>query len=112
MQVLFVILKKVEIIEDLIKDLADAGLHGGTIIESTGMASTIASMDDGPIFGVLRRVLSNEDKESNKTLLFVVNDEELETAKRIIKKAIGDINAPNTGIMFAIPTTFVEGLGN
>lgn len=112
MQLLVLVLKHVELVDELIKELVEAGLHGGTILDSTGMASVIENMDDLPMFGMLRRILANEEeKEMSKTMLFVVNDEELEAAKKVIKKVTGGLNAPNTGIMFAVPVTFVEGLG-
>ena len=112
MHLLFVVIKHVEIVSELLKELAEAGLHGGTIIESTGMASVLENMDDLPMFGMLRRILSDDDeKESSKTMFFVVNDEELVIAKKIIKEVTGGFNAPNTGIMFAVPVSYVEGLG-
>lgn len=111
MHLLMVVLKKVDLVNELIKELAGAGLHGGTIIESTGMASVLENMDDLPMFGMLRRILDEDEKECSKTMFFVVSEEELAIAKKIVKKVTGGLNAPNTGIMFALPVTYVEGLG-
>ena len=44
-----------------------------------------------------------------KTLL-VVDDDEMKKARRTINDVIG-LDKPNTGIMFAVPVSFVEGLG-
>ena len=55
-------------------------------------------------------ILENDDEDIAKTMLFVVNDEELEKAKKTIHKA-ASLDEPNTGIMFALPVSFVEGLG-
>ncbi len=114
MHLLIVILKKVELIDQIIKELAEVGVPGGTIIDTTGMASVLENMDDLPIFGMLRRVLNEsapEEREAEKMLLFVLKDEELENTKDIVRNVIGDLNTPNTGIMFAVPVSFVEGLG-
>ncbi len=111
MNLLTVILKKADLTSDICKDLAEAGIHGGTIIDAVGMASIIEKMDDLPIFGMLKSILADDDDhETVKVMLFVVNDEEMEKAKEVIHNAVG-LDEPNTGIMFALPVTFVEGLG-
>ena len=63
------------------------------------------------MFGMLRRVLADEERETSKIMLFVETDEQVIATRAIIKEVIGDLTAPNTGIMFAIPLTYVEGLG-
>lgn len=113
MQLLVLIIKHIELVDPLIKTLADEGIPGGTIINSTGMASVLENYEDFPMFGMLRKVINNneEEREIAKTMLFVLNEEEMEKAKVIIKKTVGDLSKPNTGIMFAVPVSFVEGLG-
>jgi putative N-acetylmannosamine-6-phosphate epimerase len=111
MQLLVLILKKIEFQAEIMKELAEAGVKGGTVLEGTGMAKTLANLEDIPIVGMLRRVLSDEENEICKVMLFVLKDEQAITTRTTIKKIIGDFNAPNTGIMFSIPITYVEGLG-
>ncbi|MBH1942426.1 hypothetical protein I5677_16110 [Mobilitalea sibirica] len=111
MQLLILILKKVELMEDIIKQLAESGVKGGTILEGTGMAKALINMEDLPVFGMLRRILADEDKETCKLMMFVLKDDQVMTTRGAIKKVIGDLSIPNTGIMFSIPITYVEGLG-
>jgi hypothetical protein len=111
MQLLVLILKKVELMEELIKKLAECGVTGGTILDGSGMAKALVNMEDLPVFGVLRQLLSDEEKEVCKVMMFVLKDEQVMTTRKTIKKVIGDLKEPNTGIMFAIPITYVEGLG-
>jgi len=111
MQLLVLILKKVELYDDLMKHLANGGVKGATILEGTGMAEAIVNMEDLPMFGMLRRVLADEERETSKIMLFVETDEQVIATRAIIKEVIGDLKAPNTGIMFAIPLTYVEGIG-
>lgn len=111
MQLLVLILKKVELLDPLLKELAAGGVRGGTIVEGTGMAEALVNMEDLPMFGVLRRILQDEEKEISKMLFFVCKDDEMIMTRDIIKRVIGDLKAPNTGIMFSIPITYVEGLG-
>lgn len=112
MQLLVLILKKVEKMEDIIKELAEEGISGGTILEGSGMAAALLNMEDLPMFGMLRRILVDEEKVACKVMMFVLNDEQALTTRKTIKKVIGDFTAPNTGIMFSIPITYVEGLGD
>ncbi len=111
MQLLVLILKKIDLANDIMKALAEAGVKGGTSIEGNGMANAIVDMEDLPIFGMLRSILADEEKETCKVMLFVLQDEQVKNARKTIKKVIGDLNAPNTGIIFSIPITDVEGLG-
>lgn len=109
MNLLVLILKKADLVNEICKDLAEEGVHGGTILDGVGMASVIEKMDDLPIFGMLKTLLADDD-DGVKVMLFVMNDEELVEARKTIKEVVG-LDKPNTGIMFALPVSFVEGLG-
>lgn len=111
MQLLILILKKIEFQAEIIKRLAEAGVKGGTVLEGNGMAKALVNMEDIPIVGMLRHVLSDAENEICKVMMFVLKDEQVMVTRTTIKKIIGDLNAPNTGIMFSIPITYVEGLG-
>lgn len=111
LQLLILILKKVELMEELIKQLAESGVRGGTILEGAGMAKALVNMEDLPIFGMLRHLLADEEKVACKVMLFVLKDEQVMETRGTIKNVIGDLNVPNTGIMFSMPVTYVEGLG-
>jgi hypothetical protein len=111
MQLLVLILKKVELTQEIMKQLAEAGVKGGTILEGSGMAKALVNMEDLPIFSMLKHLLADEDKAACKVMLFVLRDEQVLAVRRAIKKVIGDLSVPNTGIMFTIPVNYVEGLG-
>lgn len=111
MQLLILILKKVDQVSELIKSLAESGVKGGTILEGTGMAESLVSMEDLPIFSALRRILADEERETSQVMLFVLRDEQIAPTTKVIKQVIGDLNRPNTGIMFTVPISHVEGLG-
>lgn len=111
MNLLVVILKHADLVTDICKELAEEGVHGGTIVDGTGMASVIEKMDDLPIFGMLRSILADDDEnEVVKMMFFVMDDEEIKKARKTINDVVG-FDKPNTGIMFALPVSFVEGLG-
>lgn len=111
MQVVFLVLNKVECLEELLVDLADAGVKGGTIIESTGMAKVLGDSEDLHVFGRLR-MLFDPARVASKTLFFVLEDEQVETVRAVINGVLGGLDQPNTGILFGMPVSFVEGMGH
>lgn len=103
MNLLVVILKHEDLVSEICKELVEEGIHGGTIVDGTGMASVVEKMDDLPIFGMLRSILADDDDhEVVKMMFFVVDDEEMKKARKTINDVIG-LDKPNTGIMFALP---------
>ena len=111
MKVLMLILKHVNLTNEIIQRLAESGVKGGTILDGTGMANALLNMEDLPMFGMLRHILEDGDKEEAKVMMFVLSEDEETKAREVIREIIGDFNKPNTGIMFSIPITDVEGFG-
>lgn len=111
MKALTLILKHVEYTDEIIHKLAEEGVKGGTILDGTGMASSLINMEDLPLFGMLRHIMDTGDKDPCKVMIFVLEDEKVDEIKKIIREIIGGFNKPNTGIMFAIPITDLEGFG-
>ena len=111
MHLLVFILKKTDLMGDVLKHLAEHNITGGTILEGVGMAETLVNMEDLPMFGILRKVLAGEEREICKTMLFVLPDEQVAQARKTIRDAV-DLKQPNTGILFSVPLSFVEGLGD
>lgn len=109
MQVLILILKQVDLMNDILHELAEAGIKGGTIVDAKGMGESLLSMEDIPMFGALRQLLSSEEREDVKLLLFVVQDDEVVSTAKTIKKVV-DLEKPNTGILFSLPIYYCEGL--
>ncbi|SDB46219.1 hypothetical protein SAMN02910317_02326 [Ruminococcaceae bacterium FB2012] len=111
MQVLFLIIKRTELVDDIMKALASIGIHGGTAIDSIGMAKSISTMDNLPTIGLLREMLKGEDpSKKGKTILVAVPDEQVEAAKETILKITGDLSLPNAGVLFGVPITFALGI--
>ena len=112
MQLLVLILKRTELASELMVELAEAGIHGGTMIDSTGMGSVLGDLDDMPMFSLLRSMLNHDGhKEAGKTMLFVLEESEVEKARKVIRSVVGDLSVANSAVMFGLPISFVEGLG-
>ena len=89
MNLLVVILKKANLVADICKELAEKGVHGGTIIDGTGMASVIEKMDDLPMFGMLKAILADDDdNEVVKTARQFSDAFKSVAARREIKKKL------------------------
>ncbi len=111
MQLLFLIIKRTELVDDIMRELAKVGVRGGTAIDSVGMAKSISGMDNLPTIGLLREILKGEDPAmKGKTIFVAVKDEQLEDAKNAIIKVTGDLSQPNAGVLFGVPITFALGL--
>lgn len=110
MQLLLLILNKVELLESLLMKLTDEGINGATILNSTGMLKELAkSTEDLPIFGSLRFHLDPERNES-KTILMALEEAKIESAKAVIREVIGDLSKPDTAVMFTLPILTIEGV--
>ena len=110
MQVLTLVLNRTECLEELLEALLKSGIHGGTVLESTGMMRVIdQSGDDLPMFSAFRQLFDPE-RRSSKTLMMVLSEEEVNTARAVINRVTGGLDKPDTGILFAMPALFVEGM--
>ena len=113
MKLLTLILKQTELISELNDELKKIGVHHGTIIDAKSMTKGLSAWSDDYIIigGFLRRAKNFEYNEECKVLLFILKDELLKEAEKVIENVIGDINKPGTGVMFTVPIDFAEGLG-
>ncbi len=110
MQLLVLILNKTELLEELMTQLSLGGIRGATILQSTGMATTLVHAEEEvPMFRTLSRIL-NPDREESRTILMVLKKEQIEKARKIVNDVTGGIDKPNTGILFSLPIDFAEGM--
>jgi len=91
MQMFVLVLNREEFLEPLLEEMLKQNIGGATILESTGMM----------------RVLDGEHNNDDLTLL---KSEQIPQMIEIINKVTGGLDKPDTGICFALPTTFVEGV--
>jgi hypothetical protein len=110
MQVLIIVLNKIHKLDDLLMELNNNNIRGGTIIDSMGMVSVLADEhSEIPLFGSLKMML-NENRPFNKTIFMVLENDRVPIAMDCVRKVIGDMNEENAGIMFTLPINIVEGL--
>lgn len=110
MQLMLLILKKTECIDELLKALAQNGIKGGTIVDANGMGEALLDMEELPVFGTLRKFMSTENKHMAKILMIAIKDNQVVHASNVIKSVVGDLSKPNTGIIITLPIYYCEGL--
>lgn len=111
MKLLVFILSQPEKLDHLLKRLGEEHLTGATVFNSAGMASSLVSSNDetlSNIFGSLRQLLKDTKKE-NKTLMMVTSEKNVSRVEEIIEEVVGNLDEPNTGILFTMPLDYVRG---
>ncbi|MCC8191712.1 MAG: hypothetical protein LIO41_01520 [Ruminococcus sp.] len=109
MQLLLLVTKKEELLDELMKQLAMAGVRGGTVLDSTGMAKSLANVDGMPMFDVFKEIVKQQNTTS-KTVLIGVEDEKVDVVRKTVSEVFGDLNNPNTGVLMGIPLSFIDGI--
>ncbi|MFV0255453.1 MAG: hypothetical protein ACK5G7_04935 [Erysipelotrichaceae bacterium] len=107
MELLFFVLNKLDCLDDLLKGFSDNKISGATVIDSTGLAHLLAENDYG--FGMLRTLL-DLSRSQNKTIFMVCEKSEVKNIEKIIEESVGNLNEPNTGVLFTVPVSYVKGI--
>ena len=107
MQLLVAVINHEEKLDDVLAGFVELGITGATIVSSEGMGHVLSH--DVPIFAGLRS-LTARSRPSNQTVFSVVADEQVDAAIALIQDVCGDLAAPGSGIVFAVPVSRVVGL--
>ncbi len=87
-------------------------VRGVTILESTGINRVLQRDAPSPIFGGFA-TLVGVNRTGNNTLFAVLESQEsAEKLKSAAESVLGDLNQPNTGILFTLPLSAVWGYKN
>ncbi len=108
MKLMVVILNKTDVLDVFLEGLTAAGIAGATIIESAGLAATLAKLDSSFLSASLRMIFDTAN-DDNRTIISVIRDDQLEMVKKVVEATIGDLSKPNTGILFTVPIDYVDG---
>ncbi len=109
MQLMILVLNKVDCLEKLLKRLGEDGHTGATILDSQGMAHRLSGHDELRFMASLRMLLDPDHRES-KTIFMVLKEERIPSVSKIVNEVTGGLNHPDTGILFTVPVNYVEGL--
>ena len=111
LQAFFLVLNHTEYLEPLLEKFLENGISGVTVFQSTGMMRVLdKSGDDSPMFGALRELFDPSRKNSS-TLMMVLEDSQAATVRKLICEVTGGLDKPDSGILFAVPVLYTEGIG-
>lgn len=106
---LVLILEKEEFLNELLLELNDEGIKSATVTNTTGMMGYLSSLGEEQIISTLRPLFTPAHTE-NKTIFMIVDKNKVEVARKTIRKVLGDLSEPETGILFGVPLLFTEGI--
>ena len=95
-------------LDKVLETWMDAGVRGITVLESTGV-HRLLEQGGLPTFLGFRR-LSQTSKYSHYTLFSIVDEETIQRVARATEVIVGNLNTPDTGILFTLPVGQVWGL--
>lgn len=108
MKLVVFILNNPDLLDDFLEELYRNGIQGGTIIDSQGMAKKITDYNNADLVSVLKQLFIIP-RDSNRTLLFCLKQEQLDTFKAVANKVTGGLDKPNTGVLMVLPLDEVYG---
>jgi nitrogen regulatory protein PII len=109
--VLVLVFNQYEKLNKLLAALNNAGIKGATVINSAGMAQVLINNETDTFLGSLRTVLS-PDREDNRTVFIVLDEDMINTARKVIHDVIGALDKPGAGILFVVPVSYYEGINS
>ncbi|EEG31197.1 hypothetical protein CLOSTMETH_01139 [[Clostridium] methylpentosum DSM 5476] len=109
MKLLICVLNDTDKLDELMIKLAEAGVKGATIINSTGMGRTLYNHQESALMNSLRALL-DPDRDENKTIFTVVDEAQEKAFHKVMNEVVGDLARPDSGIIFTIPVDSVTGL--
>ncbi|MFH1416276.1 MAG: hypothetical protein ABIH89_09370 [Elusimicrobiota bacterium] len=103
MELLVIILNKVELLNDLLSVLLESGISRATILDSEGLGQHLAY--EVPIFAGLRKLVG-DTKGYNKTVFALIDGNgEIPELQKLLEGTGIDFTETGTGIMFTVPVS-------
>ena len=107
-ELLVIILDDLDRLPDLLEALRQAGVPGSTLLDSIGGYSASNWLDEIGLSGI-RKMFGTADLK-RRTLLAVVQEENIDSAIAAAEQAVGGFGRPNSGILFTVPATRTLGI--
>lgn len=107
MKLVFLVLNREELLENLLEGFIEIGITGATVIDSVGMGHILST--DAPLFAGLRFMFASS-RPMNKTIISVIREEKLPELKTLVENILGSLNMGGNGILFVLNVEEVMGL--
>jgi len=106
MKLCFIVLNKTELLEEVIEYMVEAGVLGGTVMDSVGMGRILAF--DIPIFAGFRDLMVGA-KATNKTIMTTVESDNIEEFMEGLNRIVA-FDEPGTGVAFTVDMAKTYGI--
>lgn len=109
MYLLVIITQQENRMYEFLKLLPATGVRGATVIEGHGMVKMLH--DRETVFTSLEQILNATiDLTENLVMVSLIRGGDvLARARKLARRVFGDFSQPNTGILFVLPVTDMEG---
>ena len=109
MKLVVIVLNKIECMEELLKEFADRGLPGATILQSHGMMQELGDDAQMHFMLSLRHILNPEHKE-NRTIFMAAAEDKVPAIVSAVNRVTGGLDKSDTGILFTVPIDYLTGV--
>lgn len=106
-ELLVVIIKQTQYLDDILTGFVDIGIGGATVIDSRGMGQILTS--NVPIFAGLKDLMPG-GAIGNYMIISVIKSEKVDMAMQLVNEVCGNIEEEGAGIAFTLPVSKVFGL--
>jgi hypothetical protein len=111
MHMVLFVLDDPELLDDVLDAWDAIGVTGVTIMDSTGINRRRQARQVGTVFMAGINRLMSGDQESHYTLITIVKGQDVvQRCVTAVEKIVGDLDAPNSGVLAAWPLTYVKGV--
>ncbi|MBC8231584.1 hypothetical protein H8E77_18700 [bacterium] len=107
MQMLFIILNREDLLDDIISAMIELEITGATILDGVGMERVLA--EDVPIFAGLLRSISGSRSYNKNIVALIRQKDTIEELVALLKDSDIDFMDVGVGKMFSIPVDFYIG---
>lgn len=105
MYALFVVLNKIDCLEEILSGFVENKISGATILDSQGMGSAIANSnnEDFPFFSKFRMMIGDSHPYSKTIFTVLDNEAVVDKAVEVVREVVADIEDAGIGFMFTVP---------
>lgn len=112
MYMVWLVLDRPELLDNIQQAWEKAGIRGATFIESSGFFRRKQGKKYIAPRYILPRLSDTVQKNNYAIFSIVENEEQVQAALRATEEVTGDLNQPNRGVFAAWPLVLVKGLPN
>lgn len=106
MELLIIIIKQTQYLDDILTGFVDIGIHGATVIDCRGMGQILTA--DVPIFAGLKDLMPGGNI-GNYMIISVVESAQVEKAVELVTEVCGNLEEQGAGIAFTVPIKNIYG---